>query len=86
MVEVTYKGRKYKVYDGVRGGHFIKVKGEKKYVNLKQKMKVMKKSTRPKKSSGPKKSKLKKGAKKKVIKKSSGFRMPTMSNFKLFSG
>lgn len=74
MVEVTYKGRKYKVHDGDRGGHFIKVKGEKKYVNLKQK------------STGPKKSKGKKGAKKKVVKKSSGLRMPRMSNFKLFGG
>ena len=32
MVEVIHKGHKYKVHRGIRGGNFIKVKSEKKYI------------------------------------------------------
>lgn len=39
MVEVMYNKRTYKVYNGVRGGTFIKVKGNKKYINLNKMMK-----------------------------------------------
>lgn len=70
MVEVKYNGRKYKVRSGTRGGHYITVKGEKKYVNMKQKT-----SSTMNKSSG-----------KKVARKSRGLRMSRMSNFKLFGG
>tara|TARA_B100001123_G_scaffold429725_1_gene548652 strand:- start:2154 stop:4031 length:1878 start_codon:yes stop_codon:yes gene_type:complete len=80
--EVKHLGRMYKVRKGKRGGYYIMVKGEKKY---------LKKSTGSKKSTGPKKSgkkktgpKKKKGSKKK--KSSSMIRMPRMSNFKLFGG
>ena len=35
MVNILYNKKKYKVYQGTRGGNFIKIKGQKKYINLK---------------------------------------------------
>ena len=55
MVEIIYNKRKYKVHKGVRGGHFIKVKGQKKYINLKDRIKSMKKQSTVSKKSTQKK-------------------------------
>ena len=49
MVQVVYNKRDYKVYEGPRDGHFIKVKGKKKYINLKKIMSDMKKKITQKK-------------------------------------
>lgn len=63
--EVIYNNRKYKLRTGVRGGHYILVKGEKKYVNIKSAKKTTKpkKTTTSKKTTKPKKkiSKIQKG-------------------------
>ena len=56
-VEVIYNKRKYKVHQGARGGHFVKVKGEKKYINLTERMSAMKKKSRQKKKKGIKRAK-----------------------------
>lgn len=78
MVEVIYNKRKYKVHQGSRGGHFIKVKGEKRYIDLKKRLASMKKISSKKKN-------VKKNVKKKV-KKRSKYRIPRISSFKLFGG
>ena len=38
MFEIIYNKRIYKVHQGVRGGHFVKVKSEKRYINLQVKI------------------------------------------------
>lgn len=74
MVTIVYNKKKYKVYQGTRGGHFIKIKGQKKYINLKERIKLsvnnkntLKKTT-PKKTT-PKKTNSKKNNSKKVSQK-----------------
>ena len=40
MITIHYNKKKYKVYQDLRGEHFIKLKGQKKYINLKEINKV----------------------------------------------
>lgn len=85
MVEIIYNKRKYKVHQGARGGHFIKVKGEKKYINLKERIASMKKKTTSgkKKTTSGKKTSKKKPVKRKIMKGGGGVEI-SLDDFNIF--